>query len=113
MSIKRIKIKNVRGIPSSSLEINEMLSPNKPIFFVAPNGFGKTSIATAFNSLKTNKLGVPEENKHNNDLNSESVIEIEDEEKTYVANEKLNNINNKYKIMVIKWKKTWWCKFLC
>lgn len=101
MSIKRIKIKNVRGIPSSSLEINEMLSPNKPIFFVAPNGFGKTSIATAFNSLKTNKLDVPEENKHNNDLNSESVIEIEDEEKTYVANEKLNNINNKYKIMVI------------
>ena len=101
MSIKRIKIKNVRGIPSSGLEISERLSPNKPIFFVAPNGFGKTSIATAFNCLKTNKLDVTEEKKHNNDLNNESVIEIEDEEKTYVANEKTNSINSKYKIMVI------------
>jgi hypothetical protein len=100
MSIRRIKIENVRGI--KSLEIADVLHPNKPIIFVAPNGFGKTSIATAFDSLKTNRLDVSEQNKYKNCTANESIIQIEDDNKIYIANNYSNSISSKYNIEVIK-----------
>jgi len=50
MNIREIKIENVRGISSKTILLD--MHPNKVTFFVAPNGFGKTSIARAFASLK-------------------------------------------------------------
>ena len=50
MSINKITIENIRGI--EKLELKDNFYPNKPIFIIAPNGYGKTSIAKAFKSLE-------------------------------------------------------------
>ena len=47
--IKSIEINKVKGIDNLKLELN--LIPNKPSIFVAPNGFGKSSITIAFDSI--------------------------------------------------------------
>ena len=53
MVINSITIENVKGI--ERLEIKQAIQPNRPNILVAPNGFGKSSIAIAFNSLKAKK----------------------------------------------------------
>lgn len=65
MSINKITIENVRGI--DKLELNDKFYPNKPIFIVAPNGYGKTSIAKAFNSINKNKMQLDKDCIYNND----------------------------------------------
>lgn len=99
MKIKKIKIENVRGI--SKKEIIADIYPNKPIFFVAPNGFGKTSIATAFNSINRNKIDVSDENKYKNIIDLKSKVEINDEEDTYIADSDSNTISKHYSVFVI------------
>ena len=63
MVINSITIENVKGI--ERLEIKQTIKPNRPNILVAPNGFGKSSIAIAFNSLKANKIELADENMHN------------------------------------------------
>ncbi len=48
MKIRNIRIQNVRGI--SDYTITDEITKNKPHILVAPNGFGKSSIAQAFKS---------------------------------------------------------------
>ena len=43
MVINSITIENVKGI--ERLEIKQTIQPNRPNILVAPNGFGKSSIA--------------------------------------------------------------------
>lgn len=62
MPLKSIEIKNVKGIKSRCFELN--ILPNKPSILVAPNGFGKSSLATAFNSLQTNRINIHDDNLH-------------------------------------------------
>ena len=61
-NIKAINIDFVKGIESFSL--TTLLFPYKPNFFVAPNGFGKSSFATAFISLNRDRLKLDESNYH-------------------------------------------------
>lgn len=61
MYIKSITIDNVRGFEHWTLE--QAILPNRPNILVAPNGFGKSSIATAFASLSRNKIEVKKDNK--------------------------------------------------
>ena len=66
MKICSIKIENVRGIASKEFTID--LHPNKPAILVAPNGYGKTSVAVAFKSLRQSKLEIEDEdNVHQNE----------------------------------------------
>ena len=58
MNIKSITIDNVRGFEHWTLE--QAILPNRPNILVAPNGFGKSSIATAFASLSGNRIEVLE-----------------------------------------------------
>ncbi len=46
--IKQINIKNVKGLIDFQYIPMPYLIPNKSNIFVAPNGFGKSSITTAF-----------------------------------------------------------------
>ncbi len=97
---KKIKIENIRGI--SAKEFTMDLHPNKPSIFVAPNGFGKTSIATAFNSLTSTALVVEEENAYQNDTTNPSSITITDSEgNEFVANNNSNTISPNFSIAVI------------
>ena len=62
MKISAIEITNIKGIAHNRFQLD--LSPNKPNILVAPNGFGKSSFAIGFNSLKTNKIELEEKNYH-------------------------------------------------
>lgn len=100
MAIRKIKIENIRGIESK--EISADIHPNTPTFFVAPNGFGKTSIAMAFKSIKQSKLDVSEEDKYNNDTSKESLLQITDDQNTiYLANSNSNTISSTFSTFVI------------
>lgn len=54
--IKSITIENIKGIEARTFDLN--IIPNKPSLLVAPNGFGKSSLAAAFSSLQTNKIAL-------------------------------------------------------
>lgn len=60
--IKSIVIENVRGIKSCTFPLD--IIPNKPSLLVAPNGFGKSSLAAAFAALKTKRMELPKEQYH-------------------------------------------------
>jgi energy-coupling factor transporter ATP-binding protein EcfA2 len=52
--LRNITIEYIKGIQNKSFALN--ISPNKPSLLVAPNGFGKSSLATAFNSMNRNRI---------------------------------------------------------
>lgn len=101
MIIRKLKIENVRGIESREFQMN--LHPNTPSFFVAPNGFGKTSIATAFNSLNRNRIELEEEDYYKNDMTAPPLISLTDAVgNTYSATDSSNTISDNFSIFVIK-----------
>ncbi|MFY4776313.1 hypothetical protein [Metabacillus sp. RGM 3146] len=69
-----MKIQNVKGKATFELNFNE-LHANFPNLFVAPNGYGKSTIATTFNALKPNKLELEKEDLF--DGNEENVPSLE------------------------------------
>lgn len=60
--IRSIAIENVRGIKNQAFSLD--IIPNKPSLLVAPNGFGKTSLAAAFSALRTKRMELPKEQHH-------------------------------------------------
>ena len=62
MIIKTIEITNVKGVGHNLFNLD--LVPNRPNILVAPNGFGKSSFAIAFDSLRGNRIELDEKNYH-------------------------------------------------
>lgn len=64
--IKKISITNIKGIGDGTTNgLYEFdLPKNKPSILVAPNGFGKSSLATAFRSLKSTKIELHKDDYH-------------------------------------------------
>jgi len=65
--IQSITIENIKGIEKKVFNLD--IIPNKPSILVAPNGFGKSSFAIAFNSLNRDRIKLKDEHFHKNDLN--------------------------------------------
>jgi hypothetical protein len=100
MKIREINIKNVRGILSK--EISCDIHPNIPTFFVAPNGFGKTSIAMSFNSMNRNRIELQDDDKFQNNQEALPEVKITDEiGNVYLANSTSNTISDVFSIGVI------------
>ena len=99
MKIRKIKIHNVKGI--SEYCVDALLLPNRPNILVAPNGFGKSSIATAFASIASGGINLSEDDAHNNDLANLPRVEIEltDGRNVYADNQ-TNTIKNLFHICV-------------
>ncbi len=57
--IRVIEIDNIKGIQSKRFALD--IIPNRPSLLVAPNGFGKSSLATAFNSMNNRRINLDEE----------------------------------------------------
>ncbi|EJV56510.1 hypothetical protein [Bacillus cereus] len=74
--IQRIKIENVKGKDLYELKFNE-LHANFPNLFVAPNGFGKSTIATTFKALKPNKIELDKEDLFEGDDKHLPSLEVE------------------------------------
>jgi len=60
--IRSITIENVRGIKGHTFSLD--IVPNKPSLLVAPNGFGKSSLAAAFAALGSKRMDLPKEQCH-------------------------------------------------
>lgn len=100
MKIREIKIENVRGINSKSISMD--MHPNKVTFFVAPNGFGKTSIARAFGALKRNRLEIAEEDRYLEDATAQPAIKlVDDAGNVYAADNSFNTISSVFSVSVI------------
>jgi hypothetical protein len=100
MTISKINIENIRGFETVSLTVN--LRPNCTNILVAPNGFGKSSISTAFNCARGRKLNIDEKDKHKKNDTAASRLSIESDGNTLQANSNLNEISEKFDIHVIK-----------
>lgn len=100
MTISGIHIENIRGFKNVSLTVN--LRPNTTNILVAPNGFGKSSISTAFNCARGSKLNVDEKDKHKKRDAAVSRLSIEHDGNTLHADSVLNEISDKFDIHVIK-----------
>ena len=79
MTIKKIKIKNIKGIEEKSFDLD--ILANRPSLLVAPNGFGKSSFAAAFLSLLQNRISIHDDHYHKSDadLDPELHLEYQDE----------------------------------
>jgi len=102
--IRSIKIENVKGIDSKQFNLD--IIPNKPSIVVAPNGFGKSSLTTAFNSLNANGIKLDKDTFHKNDESNKPklVLTVENDDKSQedlTADENINNIKNRFDIFVI------------
>lgn len=103
MRIEKITIENVKGIDKHEYEYT--LAPNKPIFFVAPNGFGKSSFGIAFNSLTPSKIELHKNHLYKNKVTNLPKIQIDFNDRglksLVLANNSINEINNKFDVFVI------------
>ena len=74
MIINKIVIDNIKGI--DHFEFSQDLYPNRPNILVAPNGYGKSSFATAFLSAQNGPIVLKPEEYHNEDLNNIPKLEV-------------------------------------
>lgn len=65
MKIKRVTIKNIKGFADKTFDLD--LVPNKPNLLVAPNGYGKSSIAVAFDSMNSKRMTLDEADYYQGD----------------------------------------------
>lgn len=99
MKIDSITIKNIRGLKNHKVNLN--MIPNKPSLLVAPNGSGKSSFATAFQSLIRGKLAVDKDNIFSRDMNLIPEIIMNVDGRSYSANSMTNEISQVFAIAVI------------
>ncbi|EHU9455701.1 hypothetical protein L3I75_004623 [Vibrio vulnificus] len=99
IKLNSLEIKNVKGLSNCSFTFN--FFPNKPCVLVAPNGFGKSSLACAFKSLKSNKLDLKDDDFHNGDLSLLPELTVELNNVKYLADTNQNEIYGNFDYFVI------------
>lgn len=109
--IKSIRLKYCKGIVDKEFELN--IKPNILNLLVAPNGFGKSSIAHTFNSFnmkngqlepKTEDFYYRNETRFYDRETEMPELFLTDDEDTYYSNLTDGNILNKYDVYVINSK---------
>lgn len=100
MNISTIEITNIKGIGNKLFKLD--LVPNKPNILVAPNGFGKSSIAIGFDSLKSNKIELDDKHYHNKNTLNRPILSISLSNGVILtADDTQNTINDYFDVFVI------------
>ena len=102
-AIRSIKIQYVKGKKELELIFDDFHA-NHANLLVAPNGFGKSTIVTAFNSLKPKKLELKKEDLYNKDAENKAslkLIFIGDIAGGYTADSSKNEISANIFVYVI------------
>lgn len=99
MVILKIEINNIKGI--GNLAINENIYPNRPNILVAPNGFGKSSLAVAFKTLVANKIELKPEEEPTPKNGDPSVVLSLSTGQTISADKNSNTIRESFSIHVV------------
>lgn len=97
--LNSIKIKAIKGIKNK--EFNLDLYPNKPSILVAPNGFGKSSFAIAFDSFNNNRIVLNDDNICEGYNASDASIEIVIDGAIYNINPSQNTFSRNFSCFVI------------
>lgn len=101
MKIKTIEISNIKGIGQKTFQLD--IEPNKPNILVAPNGFGKSSFAIAFDSLKSNRIELDDKHYFNKSTSNRPVLSLTlSNGVTLTANDSQNTITDLFDVFVIK-----------
>lgn len=74
--LKRIKIENIKGKDSFELVFAD-LTANQPNIIVAPNGYGKSTIAKAFKAATNGKLKLDPKDVYQQKLDNHPRLEVE------------------------------------
>lgn len=74
MNISTIEITNIKGISKMLFKLD--LVPNRPNILVAPNGFGKSSFAIGFDSLKSNKIELDDKHYFNKNVANRPILTL-------------------------------------
>jgi hypothetical protein len=100
MNINTITIKNIKGIGEKTFNLE--LVPNKPNILVAPNGFGKSSFAIAFDSLKNSKIELDDKNLFCKNVNNRPVLTLGlSTGEILIADDTQNSISSYFDVFVI------------
>lgn len=99
--IRSIKIKNVKGFGIPGKELRGNLYSGKINICVAPNGFGKSSLAKAFEGLRKRSYKIEEEDKNDQNQSKSSSLELIIGDQEYVADDSKNDISRKLNVHVI------------
>lgn len=99
--ITGITCNHVKGI--NHLDVPCDFYPNKPNYLVAPNGSGKSSLATAFASLNTRRLKLADADRYNGeDWDDTSLSVTFDDDVTLSANADSNEIASRVDVQVVR-----------
>ncbi len=98
--ITNITVTNIKGFGTTSNTFNVDIISNKINILVAPNGFGKSSITTAFNSLKSGKLELGKDDYHKGDDTLTASLSLIEDGYSYTATKLQNRIP--FKVFCIK-----------
>lgn len=101
--ITKIQLTNIKGFGSTNNILDVELQPSKVNIVVAPNGFGKTSLTTAFKCVMKNsrRLEVEKDLKFRKDESKMSVFRITEDKTTYLADNTKNDIATNFNCLVI------------
>lgn len=106
--IKSIEIQNIKGIGSGDKsKLFELdIIPNKPSLIVAPNGFGKSSLATAFKKMNQNRIKLEKSDCYQEDETNFPLLKIKFKSSNQAeiileANNNSNSISNHFDYYVI------------
>jgi hypothetical protein len=101
MNISTIEITNIKGIGNRLFKLD--LVPNRPNILVAPNGFGKSSFAIGFDSLKSNKIELDDKHYFNKNVGNRPVLSLSlSNGITLSADDTQNTITDYFDVFVIK-----------
>lgn len=100
MNIKTLEITNIKGIGHKLFTLD--LVPNRPNILVAPNGFGKSSFAIGFNSLKSNKIELDGRHYYLKDTSNRPALSLTlTTGQTLIADDTQNTISEYFDVFVI------------
>jgi len=100
MKISKIEITNIKGIENNDFNLD--LAPNKPNILVAPNGYGKSSFAIAFASLKSSKIELDNNNYFNKKTTNRPILQLSlSNGNTLIADDTQNTIKSVFDVYVI------------
>ncbi|BFM05690.1 hypothetical protein [Halioxenophilus aromaticivorans] len=99
MTISQIEIRNIKGILNECFKVQ--LKAYKPNLLVAPNGFGKSSVATAFSSMNTQRMDLADKDHHKEDLKLEPELSITVDTNKLTADKTKNEIRKQFDVLVV------------
>ena len=99
MTISQIEIRNIKGISHECFKVQ--LKAYKPNLLVAPNGFGKSSVATAFSSMNTKRIDLAENDYHKEDEKLMPELSITADGQKLTADKTKNEIRQQFDVLVI------------